>query len=237
MLKKAKGQLKVGSLQTTAFAIAALGKPPPISLPASFVHQDALNSWRSVGSSESQNYGWVQMINKYWGENQMKGKSMAPYILFFRKGGKFEPIEHQIIGTRADLVLMGKKGKCLPLDIKSHNPDLDSLKRHLENCTTHLDRFQEILNENPELSDKDISVNGKFGLLYQEICDRLPMSYQFPTIGIMHKLLPKPNSLGSNAQLVHLHDDKAHIRFSQDGQVPRVPSKEQVTKVLIGLCR
>lgn len=239
MLKK-RSTLGIGSLlETTVLALLCKGNTPCIAVPDAFDYQDALSSWKMASTCLLDDPACLKVIDECWMQGQENNdREMAPYIILYmkREGGGFELLDHQCNPNKPGMVQMGAKGKRLPFDIKSHNTDQNSLSHHIANSPSFLVEFQTLLDiyHPPQSLDK-VSGSEAFCPLYKKICSELPISYQFPTIGIVNKLLPKPNNLGSNGELVHLHEDKAHIRFSHHGQCPAIPTQEEVFDILLSL--
>ena len=231
MLRKAN-KLRIQTVpHTTTFAVVARGTPPHTNLPTNLEYCDALNSWHSESTVISHN---AQCIQQYWSAEKAQGREMAPYILYKKSEGRFELV--QLNFDKPGNVRMGAGASKLPLDIYSHNADPKCLEYHLK---SHTREFERILSANPRVQRHVNSIMrlGAFEALYRSICAELPISFQYPTMGIMHKLLPKPNYLSVNADLVHFHDNSAHIRLSKDQAIAVCPTREYIVNKLLELCQ
>ena len=240
LLKKGKdGKLQVAkSPQVASVVMIAMGMSPEIELPGSFAYQDALNRWTYTSKTIHKDIDVLSnLVSHYWGSKiSFEGKGIAEHVLLMygpTTGGSFRRLDHKISSRNPDtLHLPDKESKSLIFDVKSHNAQPKSLENHLKANHNFLKRFKTILATNPQLSLPDIAEHLEFGSLYEELCGNLPTSYQYPTAGIMNKVLAKPNHLSANGHLAHSHENCSHIRFSQPGLSAAVPTRLDVANIM-----
>ena len=239
MLKKTKTEerLILSEPVTTTIAIVSDAHGADIKLPQSFNFEDGLHCLRLESKAVSDGGIFLNAIRNIWeeGKERLREANMAQHALYYlQQGPGFYTMEWSFKNSimRWNRKKGEERGGNIPVDIKCRNRDQKSLTNHLKHSPNILDKFRELQEGNPEADVSTIIATAEFDAIFKTICDSLPISYQYPTIGIKHSLLPNPNCLGASSKWVKSFDNDAHMRFASSKWQAKSPIKEEVFKVL-----
>lgn len=238
LLKKTKSKKKLdisNSIHTEVYALLVKSRHSKIGLPHKFEYQDALNSWRSATSKIECDPVLLNVIENNWASvqqrvRQTKGHDLpAPHAVYCGVDGHcFEPLELKFDDS-SGILRYGSPKRMYLLNIKSHKPDPKSLLNHISRNPIY--RIQKVGLHN----EQEYHRSPAFTQLYEKLCDDLPVSYQYPTIGINSTVLAKPNNLIALAIVpcfANPYDNNAHIVLCAENFSAIKPSKSEILKIL-----